>query len=135
MECLFCKIGAQEIPSKEVYESRHAFAFLDINPLSDGHSVVIPKTHAVDITELPDAEIGPLFLAVKEVILLLKSKLDIEHFTIGINHGEVAGQVVPHLHIHIIPRNAQDGGESLHGVIKNSNKKKSLEIIHKKIIS
>jgi len=134
-DCIFCKIAAGDIPSQKIYESDQALAFLDIHPLSDGHAVVISKTHAADITELPDAEIGPLFTAVKEVTALLATKLRVGHFTIGINHGEAAGQMVPHLHVHIIPRSPGDGGESLHGVLKKNNTKESVETIHKKIIA
>ena len=134
-DCLFCNIAEGVIPSKKVHETQYAFAFLDINPVADGHTVIVPKNHVSDISVLPDAEIGPLFTAVKEVTMLLKSKLGTDHFTIGINHGEAAGQLVPHLHVHVIPRYQGDGGGSIHSVIKNPKQKESLEVVYNKIIS
>lgn len=133
--CLFCKIGTHEIPSKKVYEDSYAVAFLDIHPVADGHVVVIPKTHAKDIITLPDVEIAHLFTAVKKTTILLKEKLGVCDFTIGINHGSVAGQLVSHIHVHVIPRSSGDGGGSIHSVIKKENQKESVEIIYDKIIA
>ena len=73
MDCLFCKIVAKEIPSLVVYEDDHALAFLELHPRSPGHTMVIPKVHAPTIADLPDAEVGPLFIAVKKVAELLKN--------------------------------------------------------------
>src|SRR3989338_1074160 len=119
MYCLFCKIVSREIPSEKIFEDDAAFAFLDIHPLAPGHTVVIPKVHAQNILDLPEAAVGPLFSVVKKITAALNSALKPHGFTIGINHGKVSGQAIDHLHIHVIPRFEGDGGGSLHSVVEN----------------
>ncbi len=133
MDCLFCKIANKEIASEIVYENDKIVAFLDIFPMSLGHTVVIPKKHAENIIDLAGEEVEPLFSAVKEITGLLQEKLAPRGFTIGINHGRVGGQLVDHLHVHIIPRFEGDGGGSLHSVVKNPPKE-SISEIRDKII-
>ncbi len=131
--CLFCKIINKEIPSANIYEDNDAIAILDVNPRSVGHAMVLPKIHVETILELPDNEIGKIFNSVKKVTELLKKTLIPDGFTIGINHGRMAGQVIEHLHIHVIPRYKQDGGGSIHSVVNNPPKE-SIENIKNKII-
>jgi histidine triad (HIT) family protein len=119
MDCLFCKIRDKQIPAEIVYENDHTFAFLDINPVSPGHTMVISKTHVKNLPELPKEEIGPLFEGVKAVLGKIQSALKPDGFTIGINQGSVSGQAVDHLHIHLIPRFVGDNGQSIHFVVKN----------------
>lgn len=133
MDCLFCKIAKKEIPAEIVYEDEKTLAILDINPRSPGHTMVFPKYHSETILDLPEKEVGPLFLAVKKVTELINKTLKPEGFTIGINHGKISGQVIDHLHVHIIPRFKGDGGSSVHSVVNNSPKK-SLEEIKSEII-
>jgi histidine triad (HIT) family protein len=118
MDCLFCKIAHKEIPSEVIYEDDHVLAFLDVHPLTTGHTLIIPKIHSENLLDLPDEEIGPVFKAVKIVTGLLQEKLSPKGFTIGINHGRISGQTIDHLHIHVIPRFEGDGGGSLHSVVK-----------------
>lgn len=132
MDCLFCKIGRKEIPAEVVYENDHAFAILDINPVSPGHTMVISRTHAKDLPELPGEEVGPLFEGVKAVLAKIQSALRPDGFTIGINQGSVSGQAVDHLHIHLIPRFVGDKGKSVHFVVQNPPTE-SLQEIAKKI--
>ena len=110
MDCLFCKIANKEIPAQIIYESADATAVLDVNPRAPGHTIILPKVHAENILKLPDDKIEGVFKAVKETTDLLNKKLKPDGFTIGINHGRVSGQIVEHLHIHVIPRWAGDGG-------------------------
>ncbi len=131
MDCLFCKIVNKEIPSEIVYEDDQTLAFLDIFPRAAGHAVVVPKSHSATVLDLPDDLAGPVLLTVKRVTDILNKSLKPEGFTIGINHGRVSGQVVEHLHIHIIPRYAGDGGGSIHGVVNNPPKESLQEIINK----
>ncbi len=105
-----------------IYEDEHSFAFLDINPLTLGHAVIIPKDHAENILDLADEGVGPVFRAVKKVTEMLNKALDPEGFTIGINQGRISGQTVDHLHIHVIPRYLGDGGGSIHSVVRYSPK-------------
>jgi histidine triad (HIT) family protein len=133
-DCLFCKIIAKTIPAQVVYEDDHAVAFLDIVPRAPGHTMVIPKVHAPNFLELPDAEVGPLFEAVKRVAELLVRKLGPDGVTMGVNQGRASGQEVDHLHIHLIPRWHGDGGSAVQSVVANTPKE-SLEEIRKKIAS
>lgn len=117
--CLFCKIVNKEIPADVIFENDMALGILDVHPKAPGHTMVIPKTHAETILDLPDDFLHSVASAIKEVTLLLKTKLSPDGFTIGINHGRHAGQAIEHLHIHIIPRFQGDGGTSIHGVVNN----------------
>ncbi len=128
MDCLFCKIAHKEIPSEVIYEDADTLAFLDIHPRAPGHAVIIPKQHAENILDLPDALMGPVFLTVRRVSAILNKMLSPDGFTIGINHGKVSGQVVDHLHIHVMPRYANDGGASIHGVVNNPPKESLAQI-------
>ncbi len=119
MDCLFCKIARKEFPASLVYEDMHAVAFLDIDPRSAGHAVVIPKRHAETLLDLHGGDVGTLFTAVRAVTALLKNALQPDGFTIGINHGTAAGQAIPHLHTHVIPRYLGDKGGSIHTVVSN----------------
>jgi histidine triad (HIT) family protein len=132
-DCLFCKIANKEIPSAVIYEDDHVLAFLDIMPRAPGHTMVIPKVHAPNIFELPDTEVGPLFLAVKRVAEMLSSKLHPDGITIGMNQGRASGQEVDHLHVHLMPRWRGDGGSSIQSVV-NNKPKESIEEIRKKIV-
>lgn len=134
MDCLFCKIAGKTIPSEVIYEDDSVLAFLDINPLSPGHALIVPKIHSENILDLPDEEAAKAFVSVKKVTALLSEKLKPKGFTIGINHGRIGGQLVDHLHIHVIPRFEGDGGGSLHSVVKNPPKE-SLSEIRRKIAS
>ncbi len=118
-DCIFCKIGKSEIPAHKVYEDKYCFAFLDIKPHAQGHTVIMPKKHAVTLFDLDDASAQELILGVKKVMAILQEKLSPDGFNVGWNQGSEAGQVVPHLHIHIMPRYIGDGGGSMHSIIKN----------------
>jgi histidine triad (HIT) family protein len=131
-DCIFCKIIDQEIEAKIIYENENALAFLDINPHAPGHTVIIPKKHYANILEAEDSDLSYLFLVVKKVAALLQKSLKAEGFTIGINHGKIAGQAIGHLHIHLIPRFNGDGGGSIHSVVLNKPKE-SIDEIYKKI--
>jgi len=102
MSCVFCKIIAREIPSDIVFEDEHAIAFNDINPLAPVHVLVVPKRHYASLDELPGNDIesaGNLLLTIKEVA----AKLNVSGgYKVVTNCGEAAGQVVPHLHFHIL---------------------------------
>jgi histidine triad (HIT) family protein len=130
--CLFCKIAAKQIPARVVYEDEHVLAFLDIMPRAVGHTIVIPKIHAPNILELPDAEVAPLFAAVKYVAGMLSRALQPDGITIGINQGRASGQEVDHLHVHLMPRWHNDGGRAVQSVV-NAPGKEPLDAIAEKI--
>ena len=109
-DCIFCKIIAKgEVPATEVYEDDSVYAFLDINPTNLGHTLVVPKKHYEDLFEIPDAELGILGARVKKVAAAVKKAMRADGINISMNNGTAAGQVVPHAHIHIIPRYENDG--------------------------
>ena len=110
-DCLFCRIIEGEIPSKFVYEDETAVAFLDINPWQQGHALVIPRRHVKDVLEDPAAlaEIAP---AIGTVGDLLKERLGATACNILSNAGADSGQEVFHLHVHVLPRYADNPGIS-----------------------
>lgn len=127
-DCIFCKIAEKKISAHKVYEDKDCFAFLDVKPHAEGHTVVVPKKHAVFIFDLEDEKYTKLTLAVKKTMEILKEKLHPDGFNVGWNSGSAAGQVVPHLHIHILPRWSNDGGGSIHSIIKNPGTKSVDEV-------
>ncbi len=132
MNCLFCQIARKEIPAKIIKETENSLAFLDINPVSPGHCLVIPKKHYADLLELPDDQLLDFFKTVKEVVRLLKDKLNPDGFNIGCNNGRSAGQVIDHLHFNIITRYQNDGGKDIQSIVSNPPKE-SLEEIYQKL--
>ncbi|AKB86090.1 HIT family protein [Methanococcoides methylutens] len=117
MECLFCNIIKGDIPSYKVYEDETAYAFLDINPCSKGHTVVVPKTHYENFTEMPAEEAAGLFATVRMIARLVEDAVSADGSNIGLNNKPAAGQAVPHVHVHIIPRFEGDGGGSMHSIV------------------
>jgi histidine triad (HIT) family protein len=120
-DCIFCKIIKGEIPSYTVYQDDKTLAFLDINPNNRGHTLVIPKKHASNITDMEDMYVEAVFKAVKKVVKGIQDVINPAGFNIFINQGEAAGQVVPHFHCHILPRNEGDGIELVVKGISISN--------------
>jgi len=103
MECVFCKIIKKELPAYIVYEDDVAIAFLDINPVSEGHILVVPKKHVTRLTEMSEEELTEFMKRVQKVAKMVEEKLT-KDYNIIINQGSKAGQIIQHLHIHIIPR-------------------------------
>ena len=117
--CIFCKIIAGEIPSYKIYEDEKTFAFLDIKPIHPGHILVIPKKHYQNMEEISDNDLQALILVVKKLGAALKSKLGVIGYNIHENNDLIAGQAVPHLHFHIIPRIEGDGFKHWDGATYN----------------
>jgi histidine triad (HIT) family protein len=111
MDCIFCKIIAGELPSYKVYEDDYTFAFLDINPITKGHTLVLPKIHVTKLPELEGKYSSGLIGAVQKVTRAIEDSIKPEGLNIFVNQGEVAGQIVPHLHVHVVPRTTGDGLE------------------------
>lgn len=114
MSCLFCSIAAGKIPAERVLENAHAFAFLDIQPLARGHTLVVPKRHAVRVEELAAEDVAALFDLAKRCARRLGEGLGAAGVTWGINDGRAAGQEVQHVHVHLVPRHEGDGGAPIH---------------------
>ena len=109
MDCIFCKIIAGEIPSHTVYKDEKIIAFLDIAPVNNGHILVIPRAHYANLEEIPEGLLCDLMKVVKRIGHALKSGLGVEGYNVQENNDPVAGQIIPHIHWHIIPRNSGDG--------------------------
>jgi len=103
VSCIFCKIANKEIKSYIVYEDDVSIAFLDINPLSKGHILFIPKKHYTKISEIPDEELGKLIKSFKRLLKIVEEKIS-KNYNIINNCGKLAGQEIEHVHIHIVPR-------------------------------
>ena len=129
--CLFCSIVKKEIPAEIIYEDGKSLAFLDIRPRAPGHTIVIPKSHAQNLLELGEQDVGPLFGAVKAVQMRILEVLRPEGFTVGVNQGRAAGQEVDHLHVHILPRFSRDGGRAVQGLVNNPPKESLKEMAEK----
>ena len=106
--CVFCKIINGDIPSYKIYEDENVFAFLDINPVTYGHTLVIPKKHVENIFELDSVTTNSLFVGVTNVAKLLKEKLKTDNLNLINNNGPLAYQSVFHYHVHLIPRYEND---------------------------
>lgn len=109
--CVFCKIINGELPSYKVYEDENNLAFLDIAPVNPGHVLLVSKKHYENMEEIPADDLCSLILAVKAVGRLLKEKLGVPGYNLSINNDPIAGQAVPHLHFHLMPRRVGDGHE------------------------
>ena len=108
-DCIFCKIVSGELPCSKIYEDEDTLAFLDIGPIVKGHCLVIPKRHHDPITSMPVGELQTLITSVQKVALAVKDGLKADGLNITQANGAVAGQVVPHVHFHVIPRFSGDG--------------------------
>ena len=103
-ECIFCRIANGEIPSATLYEDDDFRVILDLGPASKGHALILPKSHAAHIYELPDELAGKAMVLAKKMAGRMTEALECDGFNIVQNNGEVAGQTVFHFHMHLIPR-------------------------------
>ena len=108
-DCIFCKIVKGEIPAAKAYEDDNVMAFLDIAPVHPGHMLVIPKKHYENIHDLPDDILQEMALVTRDVATAVKKGVAADGISVGMSNGKAAGQVVPHAHIHIMPRRTGDG--------------------------
>ena len=108
-DCIFCKIVRGEIPSAKVLENEKVLAFLDINPVSKGHTLVIPRAHYPTYAEMPVDVLAALGEALQKIGTAVKSQLNFAGFNILLNNGRAAGQLIDHSHFHLVPRNVEDG--------------------------
>jgi histidine triad (HIT) family protein len=133
--CLFCKITSGKIPSNKIYEDDAVFAFLDIYPASEGHTLVAPKKHFSNFTDMDAGDVASLFEVARKITAAVEKALLAEGSNIGINNGEVAGQEVPHVHVHIIPRRKGDGGRGIKSIVWTEPDTDNLKTIAEKIRS
>lgn len=130
--CLFCQIARGERPAHTVYEGEGVVAFLDIYPCTPGHTLVIPREHSATLNEMSPEDAGRLLQAAALVATKVQGAMGAAGFNFGVNNGKAAGQEVFHVHVHIIPRYAGDGGGSMKSVARMRGKE-SLEQIAAKL--
>ena len=107
-DCLFCKIIKKEIPADIVYEDEDTLAFLDINPINKGHTLVIPKQHHKNIFEITPEAFQRVMETVRKISPAVKKAANAPGISINISNEKEAGQMIFHLHVHVIPRREND---------------------------
>ena len=115
-DCIFCQIVAGDIPNRTVYEDDDVLAFLDANPLAPGHTLVIPKAHHETLGDLPADAGASVFETLHRLTPVIETAVDADASNVAFNNGEAAGQEVPHVHGHVIPRFSGDGGGPIHAI-------------------
>jgi len=117
MDCIFCKIANKVIPSRIITETENSIAFLDAFPVSRGHTLVIPKNHYEKVQDMTDIDNNDLFDTVHKVI----SKVDklTGSTLLAIHNGKDSGQEIPHVHVHLIPRESDDQAGPVHSMFKD----------------
>ena len=108
-DCLFCKMVAGRIPVTKIYEDEVVLAFLDIGPISDGHTLVIPRKHFERLHDCPTQLLGQVASHLGKIARAVADAMNSDGYNVLCNNGRAAGQLIEHLHFHIIPRNSGDG--------------------------
>jgi len=103
-DCIFCKIAAQQLPSAKVYEDEQFSVFMDINPVGKGHCLLIPKTHHEDVFTIPEDLLRDLIVVAKRLAKAIKTGMNADGMYIWQANGRAAGQLIPHYHMHFLPR-------------------------------
>jgi histidine triad (HIT) family protein len=116
-DCVFCQIVAGEIPARTVHEDGEVLAFLDANPLAPGHTLVIPKAHYETFGDTPEDVASEVLETLYELTPVVEEAVDADASNVAFNNGSEAGQEIPHLHGHVIPRFANDGGNPIHALV------------------
>ena len=116
MASIFSQIVAGEIPARVVHEDETTFAFLDANPLAPGHTLVVPTEEYERLNDVPEDVATDLYATIHRLIPRVEEAVDAPATTVAFNNGEAAGQEVPHVHCHIVPRFEGDGGGPIHAI-------------------
>jgi len=117
MDCIFCKIVSGQIPTRMIKESMYSMAFLDAFPLAKGHTLVIPKNHHVKIQDMTDDENSDLFLLVHKILPKIDKLTGAT--LVAVHNGKEAGQEIPHVHVHLVPRTADDSAGAIHSMFNS----------------
>ena len=131
-ECIFCKIINREVPANIVYEDERVLAFLDINPISRGHTLIVPKKHYTDIYDVTEDYLKEMAVIAKKMSVAMKKGLGADGVNILHASGEAAQQSVFHFHIHLVPRYR---GDKLDTWPKSRYKEKNLDKVAEEIKS
>ncbi|KAH7085455.1 HIT-like domain-containing protein [Paraphoma chrysanthemicola] len=123
--CIFCKIIRGEIPSMKIFESEKTYAFLDIGPLSKGHSLIIPKFHGAKLHDIPDDQLSEVLAVTKKIAIAQ----GVEDYNILQNNGRIAHQVVDHVHFHLIPKPNKEEGLGIEWPTQEADKDKLAKLL------
>ena len=127
--CIFCKVAQKKIDAKIIDENENAIAFLDAFPLTAGHTLVITKNHYAKLQDVDYDQINQLFSLANKLLPSIEKGTGVQSTLIAIHNGKDAGQEIPHLHVHIVPRKLGDGGGSIHSMFDSSHRLEEREII------
>ena len=116
--CIFCKIIGGEISARVIMQNEKAMALLDAFPLASGHTLVIPKSHYAKVQQMSDLDAAAVFDLVWKLAGAVETASQVNASTIAIHNGSDAGQEVPHVHVHIVPRKTSDGEGAIHSMFK-----------------
>jgi histidine triad (HIT) family protein len=120
--CIFCEIISGKRSARIVAENINAVAFLDAFPLAVGHVLVVPRTHFAKIQDMASQDSAAVFELVQKLSSAVEDATDTTGSTIAVHNGRVAGQEIPHVHVHIIPRRSDDGAAPVHVMFKKRPK-------------
>ncbi|HEY7573220.1 MAG TPA: HIT family protein [Nitrososphaeraceae archaeon] len=118
MTCIFCRIISNQIPARILHQNDRAVALLDAFPLSIGHALVIPKIHYSKLQDLDIDSTGSVFSLVRKICAVLERAVNVNSTTVAVHNGVEAGQEIPHVHVHIVPRTKFDGAGPIHTMFK-----------------
>ena len=127
--CIFCKIGQKKIDANIIEENEDAIAFLDAFPLTAGHTLVITKNHYAKLQDVRFDEINNMFKLAYKILPSIEEGTDVQGTLLAIHNGKDAGQEIPHVHLHIVPRKPNDGGAAIHSMFDSIHRLEKSEII------
>ena len=133
--CVFCRIVSNKTPARIIDENDNALAFLDAFPLSVGHSLVIPKRHYSKVQDMNSTHSCAVFNLACKLAAVLEKTVKTDASTIAIHNGKDAGQEVPHVHVHIVPRSVNDGAGPIHSMFSFRPKlsEEEMDLLVKKV--
>jgi histidine triad (HIT) family protein len=134
-DCVFCKIVIGKIPAKILTQNERALALLDAFPLVAGHTLVIPKLHYAKVQDMGEQDAMAVFEIAWKVAGAVEIGSEVQASTIAIHNGSEAGQEIPHVHVHIVPRKSGDGAGAIHSMFKSKPKlgSREMELMRDKI--
>ena len=134
-DCIFCKIVSGEIPAKIILQNKSTMALLDAFPLAAGHTLVIPRSHYAKLQDMKRVDVEALFETTWQVVSAVEAGSQTSATTIAVHNGKDAGQEIPHVHVHLIPRKPGDGAGPVHSMFGKRPKlgPEEMELLRSKI--
>lgn len=126
--CIFCKIGQKKIDANIIGENENAIAFLDAFPLTPGHTLVTTKNHYAKLQDVMFDEFSNLFELAYKILPFIEEGTSVQGTLLAIHNGKDAGQEIPHVHLHIVPRKPGDGGDAIHSMFDSSHRLENSEM-------